>query len=239
MSNPAPTTQTVRSADLQFDPALMNRYNHSQVTPEAFQALLQLAADAHRRTQQRQLVEQFYADPQRQGEINKLVQPSEDAGYFALEQSLKERARQEAFQRARTGNIGGSVDASQNAQLQTQGQQQGAQLAAGFSGRRDALAQALEASRVNDVLGTYQIDPLTGQAIQQRANTINGQAGTNQNLFQIQNDQRTLSNWSNDELSRGLGNALNAANDQYGIWQNGAMQREQNAALDRRAQELL
>jgi len=231
--------QTVRSADLQFDPALMNRYNHSQVTPEAFQALLQLAADAHRRTQQRQQVEQFYADPARQDEINKLVQPSEDAQYFQLEQALKERARQDAFARGRTGNIGGSVNASQDASLQTQGQQQGAQLAAGFSNQRNALAQALEASRVNDVLGTYQIDPLTGQAIQQRTNTINGQAGTNQNLFQIQNDQRTLSNWNNDELSRGLGNALNFANQQYGIWQNGSMQREQNAALDRRSQELL
>lgn len=197
--------------------------------PGEFEALMQLAAAAQKQQAQRDEINQFYGSADRDADIERAVQPLEQQGYAALENSLRGQSRQQAFNRAKTGNIGGSVQASQQAQLAGQGAAQGAQLAAGFAGQRDALRQALDAARTSELLNTYNIDPAMQASIQQQLAGYGVQGTTNAALEGLRQQRQQMTDYQNDEFSRALGNAVNLGGNFYQMYQNqGAQQDYQN-----------
>ncbi len=156
-------------------------------------------------------------------DIERAVAPLEQQGFAGLVNQLRGQSRVGAFARARSGNIGGSVQASQQAQLAGQGAAQGAQLAAGFEGQRDSLRQALEAARVQETMGTYQMDPQLQQSIEQRVRTYGVQGDTNSALEQLRRQREQQTDYQNDEFSRALGNTVNVGTGMYQNYQNQQM----------------
>lgn len=191
--------------------------------PGEFEALMQLAQQAQAQQAQRDEIDQFYQSPDREADINRAVDPLEQQGFAGLVEKLRGQSRQGAFSRARSGNIGGSVQASQQAQLAGQGAAQGAQLAAGFEGQRDMLRQALEAARVQETLGTYNMDPQLQQSIEQRVRTFGVQGDTNAALEALRRQREQQTDFQNDEFSRALGNTVNVGSQMYQTHQNQEM----------------
>lgn len=192
--------------------------------PGEFEALMQLAQNAQMQQGQRDEINQFYDSPDRAADIETAVQPMEQQGFANLINQLRGQSRQGAFARARSGNVGGSVQASQQAQLAGQGAAQGAQLAAGFEDQRDSLRRALEAARVGETLGTYNIDPQLQGSLEQRVRTYGVQGDTNAALESLRRDREQMTNFQNDEFSRALGNTVNVGTQMYGNYQNQQMQ---------------
>lgn len=191
--------------------------------PGEFEALMQLTKNAEMQQGQRDEINQFYDSPDRAADIEMAVQPLEQQGFANLVNQLRGQSRQGAFARARSGNVGGSVQASQQTQLASQGAAQGAQLAAGFEDQRDGLRQALEAARVGETLGTYNLDPQLQASLEQRVRTYGVQGDTNAALEQLRRERQQMTDYQNDEFSRALGNTVNVGTQMYGNYQNQQM----------------
>lgn len=192
--------------------------------PGEFEALMQLAQNAQVQQGQRNQINQFYDSPDRAADIERAVGPMEQQGYAALVNSLRDRSRQGAFARARTGNVGGSVQASQQAQLAAQGAGEGARMAAGFEGQRDNLRQSLQAARISEILRSYDLDPALQASLEQRVRTYGVQGDTNSALEALRRQREEMTNNQNDEYSRLMGNAVNLGTNFYTMSQNQGMQ---------------
>ena len=199
--------------------------------PGEFEALTRLAQNALMQQGNRDQINQFYDSPDRANDIEMAVQPGQDQAFMQLTDSLRGASQQGAFARARSGNMGGSVQARQQTQLAGQGAAQGAQLAAGFEGQRDSLRAALEAARVGEISGSYQLDPALQASLGQRVNTYGVQGDTNTALEALRQQQTGMTNFNNDEFSRGLGNMVNIGTNAYGATQNQGMAADYQAFL--------
>jgi hypothetical protein len=185
------------------------------LSPAEQQALDFLRRRDERAAGEREQIEGFYSDPERQREINLQVDPALERAMLGLQETLRERGRQEAFARARTGNLGGSVQAGQQAGLEADAQQAGAQLAAQAQAQRDALTQALDQARIRELLGTYQHDPYTNQAIEARLRGMGLLDDQNAALAQLAQEQRELDRAASTQFSQDLGGIVDALGNAF------------------------
>lgn len=199
--------------------------------PGEFEVLMQMAQQAQAQQGQRDEINQFYDSPDRANEIEMAVSPLEQQGFAQLVQSLRDRSRQAAFARARTGNVGGSVQASQTTKLASQGAQEGARLGAQFNQQRDTLQQALEAARVSELLGTYDVDPAMQAAIQERIHGYGVEGETNSALELLRQQRERMQDYQGDEYSRLLGNSVNIGTNLYQTHQQQGMMDDYQAYL--------
>jgi hypothetical protein len=179
---------------------------------------------AQGRTQdQLSLINQFYADPARQTEIDRTVQSGLDQSMIGLEDQIREAARQQAIQRARSGNVGGSFQAQQQAGLQAAMDSGTAQIAATGEAQQDMLRQALLQQQFNEQSGAMGIDPYTAQSIQERMRGLGVADQGNAAMMALQNQRAQQEAYANDELSRGFGNLLNLGGQAFTLDQRAKM----------------
>jgi len=154
-------------------------------------------------------INNFYQDPARMQEVNSAISAEQNLQQTQLQRALEGRQLQEAFARARSGNIGGSVETEQNASLEADAFRGSADLAAASETARFQAEQALEASRVNEIMSTYNLDPFTQAALQEQLTGLGLQSDAAAVQAAGQAQMQQLQNYFNDELSRIIGSAVN------------------------------
>lgn len=202
-----------------------------------FDALMALMRAAAAQKQQRQSIDSFYADPQRQAEIEMAVAPREQSAFANLLDQIRGISRNAAFARAESGNIGGSVEASQKAGIAGTAAREGAALGDKFAGDRLGLQRALEAARVNETLKTYDIDPALSASLQQQVTGYGVQGDTNALLEALRQRRVAMEDQQANETSRAIGNAINVGTNLYQTYQNQGQAADYQAFLNQLRQQ--
>lgn len=175
------------------------------------------------REHDRAMINQYYQDPARQQEMNRRVSAGIEQAMAGLNQQLYQRALQEKFQRAGTGNVGGSLQAGQQAGIQNAGALGALQISQQGLAQRDAMQQGLDAQQQNELLQTFGMDPFVQQMINERLSGLGVENAGNAAMFGLDQQRMQQEQFANDELSRGLGNIFNQAGQYYTIDQRAQM----------------
>lgn len=181
------------------------------------QARRTLLQDRARSQDQQGAINAFFQDPARQQEIGRLVQAQQGAAEAQAAQQLAARQRQEAFQRARTGNVGGSFQAGQQAQLQATGQRAATQIAAEAQRAQDQSSALLEEQRRAELARAIGIDPFADQALQAQLGLLGVEGSENQALAALRRSRQQQQSFANDELSRILGGLVTQGGNLFEI----------------------
>lgn len=196
------------------------------------QDLLQRSLDNG--AQQRTGINQFFGAPARQDEINNVVGAGMDRAMRGLGNQLTNRSRQEAFARARSGNVGGSFQASQQAGVHAAGQVGSADITSQFDAQRDNLQRALMSQQQQELMQSFGVDQFSQQGIDQILASLNTAEQGASARFGLDEQRRSQEAFANDELSRAFGNLVNVGGNIFEhVQQNRALatQAEQNARL--------
>ncbi len=158
---------------------------------------------------QRGAINQFFDDPQRTQEIDEVVGVGLDKALRGIGNQLENRSRQEAFARARSGNVGGSFQAGQQAGISAAALTGAASASGAADAQRFGLQQLLGNQRQSELLNSFGLDPFTQQSIQAILQGQNVSASGSEAAFALSQQQRQQEAFANDELSRAFGNLLN------------------------------
>lgn len=201
-----------------LDPAgLLNPGQSPQFTPAEFtipgdpqgQATDLVQQQLAQAQQQRDLINQYYADPRRMAEIQAQINPQRHLAERQLQKQAEQQSYGDALRLAASGNMGGTAGMRSRAALQSGVDAQQAAIAQGAMAQQAQMAQDLQRQRMQHLAGTYQPDPYTSQGV----DTIHAGLGAASSglgaqyenaLQQAQNAQ-----FYADERSRALGNLLN------------------------------
>ena len=162
---------------------------------------------------QRGLINEFYQSPERMREINSAIDAQETVQQTQMQDAFLARQRQEAFARARSGNVGGSVEAEQNAGLSADAFRDAAALEENVRVAREQAAQQLEAARVQEIMDTYEMDPYTQAALQEQQVGLGQDADAAQVQAAQTRREQQMQRFFNDELSRIIGSAVNTVSN--------------------------
>jgi len=155
------------------------------------------------------LINTFFASPERRQEISARIDPVFDRARQDLGDQFSQRARQEGFARARSGNVGGSFEAEQLGGLNRAVGRAGTDLSAQESAARFGLEQQLGGQQQQEILQQFLQDPFRAQAFAAQLQGLGQQSQGAQVLDQLTQQQQQIQQFGNDELSRALGQFLN------------------------------
>ena len=174
----------------------------------------QIASDATRQANI-DAISAFYGSPERRQEIDQRIQPVFDRARQDLTETTQERARQEAFSRARSGNIGGSHEASELADLDAFLASNSMDLALQEQNERFNLEQMLQQQYQDEVLAQFYQNPFMAQALQAQMAGMGQQAQGAQYMDQLLRQQQDIEQFGSDEFSRALGQFLDIGGTAY------------------------